>query len=363
MMHNIYSYMFYLEYYKMTRKKAQAVRVPLEEAEQVRRYLQTHHLLRKDMKPLKENTHISFPIKPDWKTLPFATIVTKSFEPRIQKPHSYKDLLSLSKKQMSDLPTSYDIIGKLILIKLPDTLLKYQNQIGAALLQAHKNIKTVCLAAPVAGELRTRKITVIAGKKKTLTTHREYGLLFYVDVATTYFSPRLASERKRIASLVRPKETIVDLFAGVAPFSIMIARYANPKIVYAIDKNKKAINLAQRNIKQNHVLDRVEPIHADAKNIKKIISVPVNRIIMNLPFSAYMFLSAALSIAAEKCILHYYDILREEEKEERISLLKNTAEKHGYHLTITSMHTLKSYAPREFYIGLDITATKHADVA
>jgi tRNA (guanine37-N1)-methyltransferase len=347
----------------MRKKKAHAVYVPLKEAEQVRRYLKSHDLLREDIKPLKENTHISFPINDDSKTLPFGTIVTKSFEPRLQKPHSYKDLLSFPKKQMEDLPTSYDIIGTHILIKLPDSLLKYQNQIGAALLQAHKNIQTVCLAAPVSGELRTRKVTVIAGKKQTLTTHTEYGLFFDVDVATTYFSPRLASERNRIARLVTPGEIIVDLFAGVAPFSIMIARYANPKIVYAIDKNKKAISLAKRNIKQNHVLDKVEPIHADATNVKKLIAVQVDRIIMNLPFSAYMFLSAALSVAAEKCILHYYDILRIEEREERIMLLKHTAEKHGYHLTVTSMRILKSYAPREFYIGLDITATKHADVA
>ena len=90
----------------MIKKKAQAVRVRLQEAEQVRQYLQAHHFLREDMKPIKENTHISFPIKPDLKTLPFGTLVTKSFEPRIQKPRSYKDLLNLSKEQMEHLPTS-----------------------------------------------------------------------------------------------------------------------------------------------------------------------------------------------------------------------------------------------------------------
>ena len=56
----------------------------------------------------------------------------------------------------------------------------------------------------------------------------------------------LASERKRVAGLVKPGEIVVDMFAGVAPFSIMIARYAKPKIVYAIDKNKEAIILAER---------------------------------------------------------------------------------------------------------------------
>ena len=145
---------------------------------------------------------------------------------------------------MEELPTSYDVVGAIILIKLPKALFPYRKEIGKALLETHKNIRTVCLIDPVSGELRTRNVTIIAGENQTLTTHTEYGLSFDVDVETTYFSPRLASERKRVADLVKPGEIVVDMFAGVAPFSIMIARYAKPKIVYAIDKNKEAIKLS-----------------------------------------------------------------------------------------------------------------------
>lgn len=347
----------------MTQKKTKAIRVPLSQAEPVRRQLRDRNLLRDDVKIAKGKTDIYFPLKDSAESLPPYPITSKSFEIRTKKPKSFKDILLLPKKHMENLPTSYDIVGGIILIKLPKTLLKYQDKIGKALLQTHANIHTVCVIGPVRGELRTRTVSIVAGKKQTQTTHKEYGLTFDVDVATTYFSPRLASERKRIAGLVKTGEIIVDLFTGVAPFAITIARYAQPKIVYAIDKNPQAIRLAEQNVKQNHVLQTVEIIHADATDAPKLIPGKADRIIMNLPFSAFEFFPVALSIAAETSRIHYYDIIREEDIDARISALKELAKGHGYGFTDVSIHKIKSYAPREFYIGVDITATKHADVA
>ena len=342
----------------MIKKRTRALCVPLSEAEQVRRYLREQHLLQEDMTIIKNTTWIYFPVKEVPKELSRYSVSRKSFELNAKKPHCYQELLALPKKLLEELPTSYDIIGTIILIKLPKTLLVYQYEIGNALLATHKNIQTVCAIDPVSGELRTRDITIIAGEKKTLTTHTEYRLTFHVDVATTYFSPRLASERKYIADQVKPGEVVVDLFAGVAPFSIMIARYAKPKIVYAIDKNKEAIRLAYQNVKQNHVLETVEVIHADATDAKQFIPTTADRIIMNLPFSAFQFFSVALSIAAPFCKVHYYDIINEKDIDERITALRKIAAAQEYILKDVGIRKIKSYAPREFYIGFDITATK-----
>jgi tRNA (guanine37-N1)-methyltransferase len=347
----------------MTTKKTQAIRVPFGQAEPVRKYLRERHLLREDLQIGKDSDWVYFPVTDIPKELSNYPVVTRFFEVRTRKPHCYKELLTLPQRLVGDLPTSYDIVGSILLLKLPQSLVRYRRQISEALLQTHTNIRTVCLIDPVSGELRTRKITILAGENNTVTTHTEYGLTFQVDVAATYFSPRLASERKRIATLVKPDEIVVDLFAGVAPFSIMIARHARPRKVYAIDKNITAITLAKQNVKQNQVLETVEVIHADAKDVENIIPIKVDRIIMNLPFSAYNFFSVALSIAASNCKVHYYDIIREEDIDKRISSLKTVAQTQGYRLTEVTIHKMKTYAPREFYIGLDITATKYADVA
>ena len=48
-----------------------------------------------------------------------------------------------------------------------------------------------------------------------------------------------------IASQVKNDEIILDMFTGVAPFPLMISRYAKPKSIIAVDKNKDAIILAK----------------------------------------------------------------------------------------------------------------------
>ena len=338
------------------------VQAGLRQAEKARKYLSENNLLRKDLKVSKDNSSIYFPVKEALHILNSYKIIEKEFEINEIKPKSYKEIVSLPDNLKQDLPTSYDVIGDIILIKLPENLTKYQEEIGKSLLKTNKSIKTVCLTQPVSGELRTRNVEVISGEKRTKTIHKEYGLTFNVDVKKTYFSQRLANERKRVANLVKPSEVVVDMFAGVAPFSIMIAKYASPKIIYAIDKNEEAIKLARQNIKRNNVLDKIEAIHTDAKEVCKILNqknVKADRIIMNLPFSAYLFFTHALKITNNKGVIHLYDILKEDKIQDRINNLRKTAKENKTTLAKLDIRKIKTYAPREFYIGLDITVKKN----
>jgi tRNA (guanine37-N1)-methyltransferase len=338
------------------------IKTPLKRAEKIRRYLSENNLLRTDLKINKDKTFIYFPIKKIPKEIGCDTfkVIKKEFEKYETKPRSYKEIISLSKKLQNELPTSYDIVGDIVLIKLAKKLQRYKKETGELLIKSNKNIKTVCLIEPVSGELRTRNIEVIAGEKRTETVHKEYGLKFNLDVEKTYFSPRLATERKRIANLVKPSETIIDMFTGVAPFSIMIAKYASPKIIYAIDKNQDAVKYARQNIKRNNVLDKIEVIHADVKKVHNILEdVKADRIIMNLPFSAHLFYPYALKITADVCTIHYYTILEEERIQERLENLKKIAEENRTVLTNLDIKKIKTYSPREFYIRIDIQAKKN----
>ncbi|UCF11874.1 MAG: class I SAM-dependent methyltransferase family protein [Thermoplasmatales archaeon] len=340
------------------KNKSAGIRVQLNQAEKMRKYLSEKKLLRNDLKISKNNAFIFFPVKEIPNELNPYNFVKKEFEKKVIKPKSYKEIGLIPEKLKHELPTSYDVIGDIILIKLPNNLLKYQKEIGKSLLKSNKNIRTVCSIKPVTGEFRTRNITVIAGESRTTTTHKEYGLKLNVNIKNTYFSPRLAAERKRVAELVKPGEIIVDLFTGVAPFSIMIAKYADPKIIYAIDKNKEAVLFAKQNIKKNNVLNKIEVINADAKEIHDILEKKADRIIMNLPFSAHLFFTYALKIAKTHTIIHYYDILKENKIEDKTDKLKKIAEENRYVLTNLDVRKIKTYAPREFYIRIDITAKK-----
>ncbi len=353
-------------------KKSYAIKVPLEYAKKTKQIINKNNLKNNYLKIKKNTSFIYYPInksiktinkklKENISTIPNLTIILDYFEEYQKKIKTYKETLDLPTNLKKYLPTSYDIIGNIALIKLPNELIDYKNKIGESILKSKKNIETVALVKTITGELRTRNIEIISGKKQTKTIHKEFGLKLYVDVKDTYFSPRLANERKRIANLVKPDETILDMFTGVAPFPIMIAKYSKPKIIYAIDKNKKAITLAQQNIKINKVVDKITLIHDDSKNVDKIFkkeNKTVDRIIMNLPFSAYDFFTYALDIISKNSIIHYYTIKEENEIENTIKDLKKIAKTKNVNIKSFKVYKIKSYSPREFYMGIDIRVKK-----
>lgn len=346
----------------MTTLSCLTLQVNRKNAEQMRRYLISNNLLRKDVSISHDDTYVFFPLTSKNSLLKSYTIVKRKFQKKNQVTTSCIHRLNLPKEMQTNLPRSYDIIGDILLLKLSQDLLPYKEEIGEAFLQSQPHITSVYLISAVKGELRTRKVVHLAGDQKTETVHKEYGLHFWVDIKETYFSPRLATERQQVAQQVQPHEVVVDLFTGVAPFSIMIAKYAQPKIVYAIDKNKKAIDYAKKNIVQNKVLDCIEPILADATMIEEILPIKADRIIMNLPFSSFSFFPKALLIANNSCIIHYYDILTEDAVKTRIKELRTIAHQHHFRISTIRKRKIKSYSPREFYMGMDITVTK-ADVA
>ncbi len=347
-------------------KKSYAIKVPIKYAQKTLLFIKNKNLINKNLKLKKINQFLLIPILKSnniskLKINNNYKIIEDYFEEYEKKYKTYKEILNPPKNIKNILPTSYDIIGKIALIKLPDELLQYKKKIGESIRKSKKNIESVYLVKPVAGELRTRDIELISGKKQTKTIHKEYGLEFLVDVKDTYFSPRLANERKRIASLVKPGETVLDMFTGVAPFAVMVAKNSNAKIIYAIDKNKKAISLAQQNIKINKVVDKITLFNDDSKNISKILEKEkkgVDRIIMNLPFSAHDFFMYALNIISEKCFIHYYTISNDREIENIIENLKKIAKIKNVNLTSYSVNRIKSYSPREFYMGIDIMVKK-----
>ena len=344
-----------------------AIKTELKQAEKVRKILIKKEILRKNLKFIKNDNYIYLPIKESKDAEISYPTVKKDFKEYKKKITDYKKKVDIPDHLKVNLPKSYDIIGKIIIIKLKKELLGYKTTIANALLSTNKNIETVCLAHPIHGEFRKRKVEIIGGIKQTKTVHNEYGLKFIVDVKKAYFSTRLANERKRISRLINPGETVIDMFTGIAPFSIMIAKYAKPKIIYAIDKNKDAIKLAKLNVRLNNLLDKIEVICEDAEKIKDLFNkkgVRADRIIMNLPFSGYLFFKNALEIAANTCTIHYYDILNQYEIDSRIKHLQKISNELEYKSCFNNINKIKTYSPRVFYIGIDITAKKiNADVA
>ncbi|MFX1502889.1 MAG: hypothetical protein ACFFDH_18155, partial [Promethearchaeota archaeon] len=131
------------------------------------------------------------------------------------------------------IPKSYDIIGDIAIVEfdkfnqLADKKYKgYKEKIAKAIIIVNKNVKTVYeKKTEIKGKYRLRELTLLFGKDKSETVHKENNCLFKLNIKNTYFTPRLVFERLRIASSeIKDNEIIIDMFAGVGTFSIQIAK-------------------------------------------------------------------------------------------------------------------------------------------
>jgi tRNA (guanine37-N1)-methyltransferase len=214
----------------------------------------------------------------------------------------------------ASLPKALDIVGDVAIVEVPPGLESYRSLLGGAILEAHRNVRTVLAkAGVVSGDYRLRDFEVIAGEPRTSTIHKEFGCSYQVDVAKAYFSPRLSNEHKRVASLVQSDETVVDLFAGVGPFSVLIAKSHTDVKVYAVDLNPDAVELLRTNIRLNRVENRVFPILGDARRVvEERLKGVADRVIMNLPEKAIEFVDVACkALKAEGGTVHFYAFVHE----------------------------------------------------
>jgi tRNA (guanine37-N1)-methyltransferase len=156
--------------------------------------------------------------------------------------------------------------------------------------------------------------------------------------------------------MVKEGETVIDMFAGVGPFSILIAKTHEDVKVYAIDKNPDAIALLKRNVRLNRVNGKVHPIHGDAKHIiKQQLRGLADRVIMNLPEKAIEFVEAACeALKIEGGVVHFYSFVKEDETLEKLKQqFIVEVEKSGRMAKIFSTRFVRETAPYEWQAALD----------
>lgn len=263
----------------------------------------------------------------------------------------------ISDEEISLLYGGFDIVGDIAVIKIPDALLTKKKVIGEALLREVKPVKTVLLqTTPVSGRHRTRNLEVIGGEERTTTLYREHGCVFKVDLAQTYFSPRLSAERLRVAKMVQPGETVTNLFAGVGAFSIIIAKKVPETKVYSIDINPDAHRLAVENIRLNKVSDRVVPILGDSRIVIEEIRGRADRVLMPLPEEALNYLDVAVAaLKGPFGVVHYYAHTYAAHREEAFEeALREVDKVIGGRYEAMARRIVREVGPRWYQVALDL---------
>jgi tRNA (guanine37-N1)-methyltransferase len=279
-------------------------------------------------------------------------------------PHMLKQVLGsiLTPEETAQVYSAFDQVGDIVIIKIPDDLAAKKQVIAKAILANVKTAKAVfAQVSAVKGDYRVRDLEFLSGENRTITEYKEHACRFKVDVAKTYFSPRLSTERLRIAKMVGDNETIVNMFAGVGTYSVVIAKTNKTCKVYSIDSNLAASELDKINAKLNKVHDRVVSICGDASEvIKEQLVGQTDRVIMPLPERAKEFIDPAVLALKQKGVVHYFAHVKADNKKASKEL--GLADAHDafqkYDHDVKGVTVVREVGPRIYQIVADVSVRR-----
>jgi tRNA (guanine37-N1)-methyltransferase len=281
---------------------------PPEQAESVRRGLLQLGLLRKGVRAVRTEYEVAFPVEsvPN-PPLEHTRVEERELASRTPSPQSYRDLLHLPTGLQALLPRAFDVIGDVVLVRLPPELAPHAAEIGSALLQFVPGARRVGGDMGVHGEARLRQLVPLAGYGPWRTHYRENGLDFVVDLEAAYFSPRLAREHAQVASEIRSGETVWDLCCGIGPFALTIAHREVAGHIVAVDSNPAAIALLRENAERLRVTGRIEARNEPVEHFLPSAGA-ADRVILNLPHEGIKYLASVSAAVAPGGTFHYYEV-------------------------------------------------------
>ncbi len=299
--------------------RSRALVVARAVGEATRRELAARGLLRADLAIHEDGGLLVLPLV-DGAEVPagLGTVEEREFLPRPPGgPSTYQELLrDWPTAEHGLLPRSFDVVGDIVLVRIPAELEPRRFEIGEALLAFVPGARIVGADRGVRGEHRLREVERIAGSGGWATVHRENQVDLDIDVERAYFSPRLAREHERVAAEVRPGETVYDLCCGVGPFAVTIARDGRARHVTAVDANPEAIALLRRTLARLGLADRVTPIEGRVEAFARDAG-PADRVILNLPREGIKYAPLVARLVAPGGQFHYYEVVGRDEFEGR----------------------------------------------
>ena len=261
----------------------------------------------------------------------------------------------LSDKELQLAPTSFDVVGDIIIFsEFPKDLIKKEKMIGETILRNYPYIKTILKKTKkYSGKFRTPKLKVIAGERKKETIHKENNIILKLDVEKAYFSARMGSERKRIAQLIKPNESVLVMFSGSGAYPLVIAKNTKCKEAYGIEINPTAHKYALENIKKNKLETKIKLFLGDVKKIMPKLNKRFDRILMPLPKGGEGFLDLALRHIKTKGTVHFYDFLHGDEFYKAEDKVMKACSRMKRKCRILEVVKCGQYSPRFYRICID----------
>ncbi|MFW9875312.1 MAG: class I SAM-dependent methyltransferase family protein [Candidatus Thorarchaeota archaeon] len=270
------------------------------------------------------------------------------------------------------IPRSYDIIGNIAILEFEkidqinnSDYDEFKNLVASAVIDVNKNVFSVFeKKSEIKGLYRLRDLSYLGGEKKTETVHKENNCFFHLDIKTTYFSPRLVYERRRISeSDIKENEIIVDMFSGVGTYSIQIAKLYSVEI-HAFDLNPAAYKFLKKNISLNKLKGKIFPYNMNIRDLvnpsnqlNNELNNNVDRIIMNLPEDSIEYIDVACFLMKKSGgILHFYKFSEKPNATEKtLGALKRRLDELNWVIDkIINSKIVKSYSPKAELVVIDL---------
>jgi tRNA (guanine37-N1)-methyltransferase len=253
---------------------------------------------------------------------------------------------------------AFNVLGNVALVNFPfGTKESGKKKFAKELLIKHNNIKTVLEKSHnFSGRLRKQTTKYLGGVKTKEVLYKENGCEFRFNLDETYFSPRLANERKEISDLMKKGEEILVMFAGVSPFPIVIAKNSGVKKIYSNELNRKANEYGEENIVRNKLQDKIELFPGDIKKVAlkfREAGKTFDVIVMPRPQLKDSFLDLAFMLSRPKTRIYYYDFCKIEDKEKIVEKIKKEAKEFGVGVRINKVKDAGEIAPYKVRLRVD----------
>jgi len=250
---------------------------------------------------------------------------------------------------------SFDLLGNIVILNFPlDWSLERKKKKAKEILASNKSIKTVLeKTGKVKGRLRKPETKYILGEKTKEVVYKENNCVFRFNVDTTYFSPRLSNERKEIADLIKKGEKVLVCFAGVAPFSVVIAKNSKAGNVVSNELNREANKYGRLNAELNKVKSKIEFWDGDIKKIASKKDEKFDVVVMPRPQLKDTFLSSAFKFSKKDTRIYYYDFCKVGEEKQIIEKIKSEAKLAKKKIKILKVKKAGEIAPYKIRLRVD----------
>ncbi|MFW5927881.1 MAG: class I SAM-dependent methyltransferase, partial [Thermoplasmatota archaeon] len=330
-----------IKFRKQMEKRYEIIRVRKERGQEVLDKVKDEGILDPDRLIIQEKDELIIPVTRDGNDIQEDIVFREKSKTPYEK---IKEHLDLDESLKELLPNRWEVLGNILLIKLPEGLIEYKERIGEVYAEV-LGAKTVLLQGWIEGIKRKPKVELIYGEE-TETIHIENCIQYKMDTSKLMFSSGNIDERIRMANIDIEGEIIVDMFAGIGYFTLPMAYHGNPDTIHSLEINPISYEYLKENIKLNEVKDTVLTWNGDNRDFYK--KDFADRIVMGYLHNTWKYLHKALDFLNDTGIIHYHTLADDENYPSNVKneLKENIDKEH----TINNLRKIKSYAPHVFHV-------------